>query len=63
MVMTDPVADMLTRIRNANMAYKDDLNMPASTIKERLADILTREGYVEGYDVEGEACRRRSTCA
>jgi small subunit ribosomal protein S8 len=58
MVMTDPVADMLTRIRNANLAYKDDLNMPASMIKERLADILTREGYVEGYDVEGEGVRK-----
>ena len=57
MVMTDPVADMLTRIRNANLAYKDDLNVPASTIKERLADILTREGYVDGYAVEGEGVR------
>jgi small subunit ribosomal protein S8 len=58
MVMTDPVADMLTRIRNANMSYKDDTEMPASTIKERVADILTREGYVEGYDLEGEGVRR-----
>ena len=38
MVMTDPIADMLTRIRNANMAYKDDLDVPASSIKERLAE-------------------------
>jgi small subunit ribosomal protein S8 len=58
MVMTDPVADMLTRIRNANMSHKDDLDMPASTIKERLAEILTREGYVEGYELEGEGVRR-----
>jgi small subunit ribosomal protein S8 len=58
MVMTDPVADMLTRIRNANLAYKDDLNVPASTIKERLADILTREGYVDGYAVEGEGVQK-----
>jgi small subunit ribosomal protein S8 len=58
MVMTDPVADMLTRIRNANMAYNDDLNMPASSIKERLADILTREGYVEGYDFEGDGVQK-----
>ena len=58
MVMTDPVADMLTRIRNANMSQKDDLDMPASTIKERLAEILTREGYVEGYELEGEGVRR-----
>ena len=39
MVMTDPVADMLTRIRNANTSYKDDLAVPASTVKERLARI------------------------
>jgi small subunit ribosomal protein S8 len=58
MVMTDPVADMLTRIRNANMAYNDDLNMPASSIKERVADILTREGYVEGYDFEGDGVQK-----
>jgi small subunit ribosomal protein S8 len=58
MVMTDPVADMLTRIRNANMAYNDDLNVPASSIKERVADILTREGYVEGYDFEGDGVQK-----
>jgi small subunit ribosomal protein S8 len=58
MVMTDPVADMLTRIRNANTSYKDDLAVPASTVKERLADILTREGYVEGYEFEGEGVKR-----
>ena len=58
MVMTDPVADMLTRIRNANLAYKDDLNMPASTLKERVADILTREGYVDGYAVEGDGVKK-----
>ena len=58
MVMTDPVADMLTRIRNANMSYRDDLEMPASTIKARVADILTREGYVEGYDVQGEGIQK-----
>jgi small subunit ribosomal protein S8 len=59
MVMTDPVADMLTRIRNANMAYKDDLNVPASSIKERLADILTSEGYVEGYEFEGDGVQKK----
>ncbi len=58
MVMTDPVADMLTRIRNANMSYRDDLEMPASTIKARVADILTSEGYVEGYDVQGEGIQK-----
>jgi small subunit ribosomal protein S8 len=49
---------MLTRIRNANMAYNDDLNVPASSIKERVADILTREGYVEGYDFEGDGVQK-----
>jgi small subunit ribosomal protein S8 len=58
MVMTDPVADMLTRIRNANLAYKDDLNVPASTIKERLAEILVSEGYVDGFAVEGEGVKK-----
>jgi small subunit ribosomal protein S8 len=51
MVMTDPIADMLTRIRNANLAYKDDVLMPGSSLKKRVADILAREGYVEGVDV------------
>ena len=54
MVMTDPVADMLTRIRNASSAYKDDLMVPASTLKERIAEILVREGYVASVSAEGE---------
>jgi small subunit ribosomal protein S8 len=54
MVMTDPVADMLTRIRNASSAHKDDVLIPASSLKERIAEILAREGYVGGSSVEGE---------
>lgn len=54
MVMTDPVADMLTRVRNANLAYKGEVRVPASSLKERIADILAREGFVEGFAVEGE---------
>jgi len=50
-MMTDPIADMLTRIRNANSAMKDDVSMPASKQKAALADILTREGYIEGFSV------------
>ena len=50
-MMTDPIADMLTRIRNANSAMKDDVSMPASKQKAALADILTREGYIEGFAV------------
>lgn len=51
MSMTDPIADMLTRIRNANMVFKDEVVMPSSKQKERLAAILKREGYVSDYKV------------
>lgn len=52
--MTDPVADMLTRIRNANTAFKEEVVMPASSLKHRIADILVREGYVRDATLEGE---------
>jgi small subunit ribosomal protein S8 len=51
MTMTDPIADMLTRIRNANTAMHDDVRMPSSKLKEALAQILQKEGYIEGYEV------------
>ena len=51
MSMTDPIADMLTRIRNGNVAYHDEIRMPSSKLKEALAAILQREGYIEGFDV------------
>src|SRR5690625_2058442 len=50
MVMTDPVADMLTRIRNANMVRHEKLELPASKIKRDIADILKREGFVRDYE-------------
>ncbi|WP_077324031.1 30S ribosomal protein S8 [Virgibacillus siamensis] len=50
MVMTDPIADMLTRIRNANMAGHEKLEIPASKIKKEIADILKREGFVRDYE-------------
>ena len=50
MVMTDPIADMLTRIRNANMVRHEKLEVPASNIKKEVAEILKREGFVR--DVE-----------
>ncbi|WP_100012660.1 30S ribosomal protein S8 [Lentibacillus sediminis] len=50
MVMTDPIADMLTRIRNANMVRHEKLEFPASTIKKEIADILKREGFVSDYE-------------
>jgi len=49
--MTDPIADMLTRIRNANTAYHDDVAMPSSKVKEAVARILEREGYITGFEV------------
>ena len=52
MTMTDPIADMLTRLRNANTAFHDDVVMPSSKVKEALAKILVSEGYVEGYSIE-----------
>jgi small subunit ribosomal protein S8 len=59
MTMTDPIADMLTRIRNANTAFKDEVEMPASKIKAQIADVLAREGYVKAHRVEGEAPKQR----
>ncbi|HTT49978.1 MAG TPA: 30S ribosomal protein S8 [Streptosporangiaceae bacterium] len=52
MTMTDPIADMLTRLRNANAAYHDTVGMPSSTIKVRIAEILKQEGYIAGFTVE-----------
>jgi small subunit ribosomal protein S8 len=52
MTMTDPVADMLTRLRNANAAYHDSVTMPHSKLKAHLAEILQQEGYIAGWQVE-----------
>ena len=49
MTMTDPIADMLTRIRNANVAMHDEVSMPSSTRKLALAEVLRREGYIASY--------------
>jgi small subunit ribosomal protein S8 len=54
MTMTDPIADMLTRIRNANVAMHDEVVMPSSKLKEALAALLEREGYISGFRVEGD---------
>ena len=51
MTMTDPIADMFTRIRNANTAMHDDVSMPSSKLKEHLAELLEQEGYIAGFDV------------
>lgn len=61
MTMTDPIADMLTRLRNANQAYHDTTSMPHSKIKVGIAQILTEEGYISSYEVnepaEGEVSK------
>ena len=51
-MMTDPIADMLTRVRNANTAMHDEVRMPSSKQKVALADVLQREGYIGGYEVQ-----------
>lgn len=51
MVMTDPIADMLTRIRNANSVFHDKVEIPASKIKQSIADILKSEGFVKDYEM------------
>lgn len=50
MVMTDPIADLLARIRNANMVRHEKLEVPASKIKREIADILKREGFIRDYE-------------
>jgi small subunit ribosomal protein S8 len=57
MTMTDPLADMLTRIRNANVAFHDDVAMPSSKLKEAVAKILEREGYITGFEVHIDPTR------
>jgi small subunit ribosomal protein S8 len=52
MTMTDPIADMLSRLRNANSAYHDDVSMPYSKIKSHIAEILQQEGYIASWKVE-----------
>ena len=54
MSMQDPLADMLTRIRNAQMAEKSSVSMPAAKLKVAVAKVLQEEGYVAGYEVDGE---------
>jgi small subunit ribosomal protein S8 len=51
MTMTDPIADMLTRLRNANIAMHDDVSMPSSKLKESLATLLQKEGYITTFSV------------
>ncbi|GAB93121.1 30S ribosomal protein S8 [Gordonia rhizosphera] len=52
MTMTDPIADFLTRLRNANSAYHDEVTLPSSKLKVNIAEILKREGYITDYRTE-----------
>ena len=52
MTMTDPIADMLTRLRNANQAFHDDVTMPYSKLKQGVAEILQQEGYITSFEVQ-----------
>ena len=61
MTMTDPIADMLTRIRNASTSQRETVTMPGSKLKEALARILEREGFIAGYTVRQEPGRPGST--
>jgi small subunit ribosomal protein S8 len=56
-MMTDPIADMLTRLRNANIAFHDEVLMPSSKQKEALARILVSEGYIVGFEVGDDSSR------
>jgi small subunit ribosomal protein S8 len=56
--ISDPVADLLTRIRNANLAYKDELIAPVSKLSEAVLRILDQEGYIDGFSTEGEGVDR-----
>ena len=61
MTMSDPIADMLTRIRNANKAKHDTVSMPASKMKIAIANILRDEGYIKKYDLTGDGAKKTMT--
>jgi len=56
--VNDPIGDMLTRVRNANLAYKDDLVVPASKMNDAILRILSAEGYIGRFESEGEGIER-----
>ncbi len=57
-VITDPIADMLTRIRNANMAKHDTVDIPSSKMKDAIAKILLDEGFIKGYELKEEGVKK-----
>ena len=58
-MMTDPIADMLSRIRNGNTAYKDEVEMPASAFKTEIARILKEQGYINDYSERGAGAEKK----
>jgi small subunit ribosomal protein S8 len=63
MTMTDPVADLLTRVRNANSAYHETVSLPHSKLKAHIADILKAEGYISDWSVEDARVGKTLTLA
>jgi small subunit ribosomal protein S8 len=61
MTMTDPVADMLTRLRNANQAQHETVQMPGSKLKAHIAEILEREGYIAGFEMDDQKVGQKLT--
>jgi small subunit ribosomal protein S8 len=59
MAVSDPIADMLTRMRNSAMARHDSVSMPASKMKVNIAKILKQEGYIDGYEVAGAGAEKQ----
>ena len=62
MTMTDPIADMLTRLRNANSAFHDEVVMPHSKLKAHIAEILKQEGYIAGFRSPMRPRARSAAC-
>lgn len=58
MSMSDPIADMLTRIRNAQMVEKKEVNVPVSNLKSAIASVMQQEGYIESFSVDGVAASK-----
>ncbi|PSJ18022.1 30S ribosomal protein S8 [Nitrosomonas supralitoralis] len=58
MSMSDPIADMLTRMRNAQMAKKQSVIMPSSLIKQAIASVLKEEGYIEGFEIDDQGSKK-----
>ena len=63
MVMTDPIADMLTRVRNANSAYHETVSMPYSKLKSHVAEILQQEGYIASWSMQDAEVGKTLTIA